>query len=74
MGLLKQAWRFKSFLHAQVFKKNVCVSIKETLRLIRKRPYKRDASRYTLKGNQERARKVRNVKMCLLKFLQARKG
>ena len=54
--------------------KNVCVSIKETLHQTRKRPYKRDASRYTLKGNQERGRKVRNVKICLLYFLQARKG
>ena len=63
-----------SFLHAQGFDlcsflNEMCVSIKETLPQIRKRPYKRDASRFTLKGNherQERARKVQNVKICLL--------
>ena len=57
--LLKQTWRFNVFLKAQGFDlcsslKELCVSIKETLPQIRKRPYKRDASRYTLKGNHER--------------------
>ena len=45
MGLLKQTWRFKSFLHAQGFVlcsslTEMCVSINETLPQIRKRPYK----------------------------------
>ena len=74
MSLLKQTWHFKSFLHAKGFDlcsslKEMCVSIKETLPQFRKRAYKRDASRFTLKGNHkrlERARKVRNVKICLL--------
>ena len=54
MRLLKQTWRFKCFLHAQGFGlcssfKEMCVSIKETLPQIRKRPYKRNTSHYTLK-------------------------